>query len=119
MLPGSALLARNQSLFCMKQNFRIHRRSFLKGLGLSVPAVMAVHRLAPAQTVDTFARPARPGKAHELAADLVIIGGGTGGCAAALAAARNGLRVIVTEETDWIGGQLTAQAVPPDENAVD
>jgi hypothetical protein len=51
-----------------------------------------------------------------LEADLVIIGGGLGGCAAALAAARNGLRVIMTEETDWIGGQLTAQAVPPDEN---
>jgi hypothetical protein len=47
---------------------------------------------------------------------LVIIGGSLGGCAAALAAARNGLRVIMTEETDWIGGQLTSQAVPPDEN---
>jgi hypothetical protein len=52
----------------------------------------------------------------ERRADLVIIGGGLGGCAAALAAARNGLRVIMTEETDWIGGQLTSQAVPPDEN---
>ena len=105
------------SLFGMKQNSRIHRRSFLKGLGLSVPAVVAVHRLAPAQAAETSSRPASLGKAHELAADLVIIGGGTGGCAAALAAARNGLRVILTEETDWIGGQLTAQAVPPDENA--
>ncbi|MDO8539507.1 MAG: FAD-dependent oxidoreductase [Opitutaceae bacterium] len=56
--------------------------------------------------------------AHELAADVVIIGGGVGGCAAALAAARHGLRVIMTEETDWIGGQLTSQAVPPDENAL-
>ncbi len=54
--------------------------------------------------------------AAELRADLVIIGGGLGGCAAALAAARNGLRVIMTEETAWIGGQLTQQAVPPDEN---
>ena len=54
--------------------------------------------------------------AKELRADVVIIGGGLGGCAAALAAARNGLRVIMTEETDWIGGQLTSQAVPPDEN---
>jgi hypothetical protein len=53
---------------------------------------------------------------REMAADLIIIGGGLGGCAAALSAARNGLRVILTEETDWIGGQLTAQAVPPDEN---
>ena len=52
----------------------------------------------------------------ELEADLVIVGGGLGGCAAALAALRNGLNVVMTEETDWIGGQLTAQGVPPDEH---
>lgn len=52
----------------------------------------------------------------ERAADIVIIGGGTGGVAAALAALRLGRTVIMTEETDWIGGQLTAQAVPPDEH---
>jgi hypothetical protein len=46
----------------------------------------------------------------------VVVGGGVGGCAAALAAARAGCRVIMTEETDWIGGQLTSQAVPPDEH---
>ncbi|UVI30732.1 FAD-dependent oxidoreductase [Paenibacillus spongiae] len=49
-------------------------------------------------------------------ADIAIIGGGLGGCAAALAAAKAGRRVIMTEETDWIGGQLTSQAVPPDEH---
>lgn len=27
-----------------------------------------------------------------------------------------GCRVIMTEETDWIGGQLTSQGVPPDEH---
>lgn len=52
----------------------------------------------------------------ELHANLVIAGGGVGGCAAALAALRNGLQVILTEETDWIGGQLTQQGVPPDEH---
>ena len=57
----------------------------------------------------------RAGK-NELASDVVIVGGGLGGCAAALAALRNGLRVVMTEETDWIGGQLTSQAVPPDEH---
>ena len=55
-------------------------------------------------------------KSKELTADLVIAGGGLGGCAAALGALRNGLTVIMTEETDWIGGQITAQGVPPDEN---
>ncbi|MFU0801491.1 MAG: FAD-dependent oxidoreductase [Xylanivirga thermophila] len=49
-------------------------------------------------------------------ADVIIIGGSLGGCAAALAAARMGKKVIMTEETKWIGGQLTSQAVPPDEN---
>lgn len=48
--------------------------------------------------------------------DVVIIGGGTGGVAAALAALRRGKRVVLSEETDWIGGQFTSQAVPPDEN---
>ncbi|MBI4586432.1 MAG: FAD-dependent oxidoreductase [Planctomycetes bacterium] len=53
---------------------------------------------------------------REIAADLVVLGGCLGGMAAALAAARAGLKVIVTEETDWIGGQLTQQGVPPDEH---
>ena len=51
-----------------------------------------------------------------LRTDIAIIGGGFGACAAALAAARLGRRVILTEETHWIGGQLTNQAVPPDEH---
>jgi len=53
----------------------------------------------------------------EFSADVVIAGGGLGGCAAALAACRNGLKVILTEETDWIGGQLSQQGVPPDEHS--
>jgi hypothetical protein len=95
------------------------RREFLKRIGLAAPLVLAgrgvsvAAPLAPAAAASIAFRPPRPG---ELAADLIIIGGGLGGCAAALAAARNGLNVIVTEETDWIGGQWTQQAVPPDEN---
>jgi hypothetical protein len=51
-----------------------------------------------------------------LTADIVVIGGGLGGVASALAALRNGKTVILTEETDWLGGQLTQQGVPPDEH---
>jgi hypothetical protein len=52
----------------------------------------------------------------EFSADVIIAGGGLGGCAAAIAACRNGLKVIITEETDWIGGQVSQQGVPPDEH---
>jgi len=48
--------------------------------------------------------------------DVAVIGGGLGGVAAALAAAEAGRTVLLTEESDWIGGQLTSQGVPPDEN---
>ncbi len=53
---------------------------------------------------------------RELKTDVLIIGGSLGGIAAALAAARRGCRVIVTEETAWIGGQATTQGVPLDEH---
>ena len=36
--------------------------------------------------------------------------------AAALAAADRGARVVLSEPTDWLGGQLTSQAVPLDEH---
>ncbi|WED65060.1 FAD-dependent oxidoreductase [Synoicihabitans lomoniglobus] len=49
-------------------------------------------------------------------ADVVVVGGGVGGCAAALTLADLGHDVIMTEEYVWIGGQLTSQAVPPDEH---
>lgn len=47
---------------------------------------------------------------------VLVVGGGIGGVAAALAAARNGLNVVLTEPTRWLGGVLTSQAVPPDEH---
>ncbi len=52
----------------------------------------------------------------EAKTDILIVGGGTGACAAAMAACSMGFRVIMAEETHWIGGQLTNQAVPPDEH---
>ena len=55
-------------------------------------------------------------RGKEYAADVVVAGGGLGGVAAALGALRNGLKVILTEETDWIGGQVSQQGVPPDEH---
>jgi hypothetical protein len=58
--------------------------------------------------------------------DLLIVGGGIGGVAAALRATddswnkhgnHKNIKVCLTEETDWIGGQMTAQGVSAlDEN---
>lgn len=92
------------------------RRNFigLTGLGATGLASGALS----AFPTDVFASNLRKDlNASELSATLVIAGGGIGGCAAALAALRNGLDVIMTEETDWIGGQLTSQGVPPDEHS--
>lgn len=87
----------------------MNRRNFCRNLfgGAAGGLWISEHSFLHAQAVPD---------AHELAADLVIIGGGMGGVAAALAACRAHLQVILTEETDWLGGQVTAQAVPPDEH---
>lgn len=53
---------------------------------------------------------------REISVDVLVVGGGLGGVAAALAALRRGRSVVLVEETDWIGGQLTSQGVPPDEH---
>lgn len=53
---------------------------------------------------------------REMQTEVLVVGGGLGGVAAALAAARAGRRVVLTEEYAWLGGQLTSQAVPPDEH---
>lgn len=43
--------------------------------------------------------------------DLVVVGGGTGGTAAAIEAARGGAKVLVVEESPWLGGMLTSAGV--------
>lgn len=51
--------------------------------------------------------------------DLLIVGGGMGGVAAAIAACKEGLNVCLTEQTSWLGGQMTSQGVSAlDENAL-
>ncbi len=68
--------------------------------GDATAAVRAVPALGDAQ-----------GGAREEACEVLVVGGGTGGVAAALAAARAGRQVVLLEETDWLGGQFTAQGV--------
>jgi hypothetical protein len=53
---------------------------------------------------------------HRTQSDIAIIGGGVGGCAAALAALEAGCKVVLSEQTCWLGGQFTSQLTPPDEH---
>ncbi|MDB4945458.1 MAG: Endoglucanase [Labilithrix sp.] len=52
-----------------------------------------------------------PAAGSVLDCSVLVVGGGTGGMAAGIAAARVGMDTCVTEETDWVGGQLTAQGL--------
>lgn len=49
--------------------------------------------------------------------DVVIAGAGTGGIGAAIQAARLGSKVLLLEETDYIGGQMTAAGVTSTDRA--
>ncbi|NLA99280.1 MAG: FAD-dependent oxidoreductase, partial [Spirochaetales bacterium] len=45
--------------------------------------------------------------------DLVVVGGGIAGSMAAVAAGREGLRVLLIEEEGYLGGSLTACGTGP------
>ncbi|QSV56876.1 MAG: FAD-dependent oxidoreductase [Dolichospermum sp. UKL201] len=49
--------------------------------------------------------------------DVLVVGGGTGGTAAAIQAARRGVKTILVSEFPWLGGMLTSAGVSaPDGN---
>ncbi|MDT7830119.1 FAD-dependent oxidoreductase [Pricia sp. S334] len=92
------------------------RRNFIESLTLASGIFAAPPMFANRLSQDAHEKTIRSQASDTISVDLIIAGGGLGGCAAALAALRNGLTVVMTEETDWIGGQLTQQGVPPDEH---
>jgi len=53
------------------------------------------------------------GRAPDLVgrAEVLVCGGGLAGLAATLALCESGRQVILSEETDWLGGQITAQGM--------
>ncbi len=52
-----------------------------------------------------------PSPHQEFQTEVLVVGAGTSGVAAALQAARSGAQVIVVEETPWLGGMLTSAGV--------
>ncbi len=54
---------------------------------------------------------------QNLTTDILVVGGGTGGTAAAIQAARRGVETILVSEFPWLGGMLTSAGVcAPDGN---
>ncbi len=94
----------------------MNRKNFIGLAGLTAGTFLSSSLVASAVKDERYTRNFMSDGDGHLSADLVIAGGGVGGCAAALAALRNNLSVVLTEETDWVGGQLTQQGVPPDEH---
>lgn len=90
--------------------YKLNRRQVGGGL------LTAVTTLSPLQVLANAIGALPDQLTKHIRADVVIAGAGLGGCSAALALLRNGLSVVMVEPTDWIGGQLTSQAVPPDEH---
>ena len=54
-----------------------------------------------------------PAEEHAVAeeVDLLVVGGGSAGCAAAITGARLGLRTVLAEEMPFLGGMSTGGAV--------
>ncbi|MGH9397619.1 MAG: FAD-dependent oxidoreductase [Terriglobia bacterium] len=87
----------------------LRARALNKTGQVQVLDVMRVSAERPASSaVLTITLPSAP---QEISCDVLVAGASTGGVAAALAAAVGGHSVCLTEETNWIGGQMTAQGV--------
>ncbi len=57
---------------------------------------------------------------EQITTDVLVVGGGVGGSAAAIQAARLGVQVTLVTEFSWLGGMLTAAGVTaPDGNELD
>lgn len=55
-----------------------------------------------------------------ISAEVLVVGGGAGGTAAAIQAARRGADVVLVSELSWLGGMLTAAGVSaPDGNELE
>ena len=86
------------------------RRKFVKNIGLLGGAVLSG---APVDRVLAGGKPERGNSnGNYKNYDVVVIGGGTSGCAAAMAAAREGARTLLIEATNVLGGMGTSGLLP-------
>ncbi|GJM77591.1 hypothetical protein HMSSN139_00870 [Paenibacillus sp. HMSSN-139] len=103
---GGAAAKKLQEQMLAKQNVELDA---IAGASHTSAAVLAAAKAALAQTglkPSDLQTVTTGGKVQTATADVVIVGGGTSGTAAALAAVQNGAKVIVLEKTSAMGGLL-------------
>jgi hypothetical protein len=91
----------------MKQSSLPDRRTFCRTLSLSGLLYAGIHGVMPA---DVFSADKKARTKHW---DVIVVGGGPGGVPAAIAATRNGARVLLIERYGFLGGMATAALVLP------
>lgn len=111
--PPTLVSAFALSLFCLAMTTSANAQTPANAAPPQEPAELRVLDIENRRIVTSEREPSEA----LLYCDVLIIGGGVGGVAAAEAAAKRGVSVILVEPTRFLGGQLTTQLVPvPDEN---
>lgn len=85
------------------------RRAFIKGLGLSSGAFFFSPTLTFGESNDEELMDTEVFKKVNYETDLLIAGGGMSGVCAAIAAARNGIKVILIQNRSRLGGNASSE----------
>ena len=83
------------------------RRKFVKNIGFLGGVILSGLPLSEALAKEKGDGKAAKGTS-EVDWDVIVIGGGAAGCAAAIAAAREGVRTLLVEAAGMLGGIATA-----------
>lgn len=89
------------------------RRDFLKKASLAVAAASAAPLLQSCTTNDGVASIKESGIPDSYSTDLLVAGGGPAGVCAAIAAARQGVKTMIVEQANCLGGMGTTGLVGP------
>lgn len=88
------------------------RRKFVKSMSLLGGFVLSGTTFAEALERQESGRKPRYGNHEKSGWEVIVIGGGASGCAAAIAAAREGARTLLIEATHVLGGMGTSGLIP-------
>lgn len=86
----------------------MERRNFLRNAGMLGLAAVATNSVSAVEAVPSQISSRKAGIKVDDQWDIIVVGGGPAGCAAATAAAREGAKVLLIEGTGALGGMGTS-----------